>query len=116
MDYSFWQPTYPLHLYTHCIFFSRQINSAAAAAVGLCRPVKIRRQDRDQYFADGGIYFNYPVHCFDGTSSNVFVLCRLRNGFCRCLRSELIKHFAFTDKPRPMPIAGCCHLANSLDG
>jgi len=35
-------------------------------SIGLCRPVKIRRQDRDQLFADGGIFYNYPIHCYDG--------------------------------------------------
>jgi len=39
-------------------------------SVGLCRPVKIRRQDRDQYFADGGIFYNYPIHCYDGKTAH----------------------------------------------
>jgi len=39
---------------------------ALFVCAGLCRPVTIRRQDRDQYFADGGIFYNYPVHCYDG--------------------------------------------------
>jgi arachidonate 5-lipoxygenase len=36
------------------------------AAPGLCQPVKLRRNNRDQWLADGGIFYNFPIHCFDG--------------------------------------------------
>jgi arachidonate 5-lipoxygenase len=37
------------------------------ATPGLCSPVKYRLNNvHDQLFADGGIFDNFPIHCFDG--------------------------------------------------
>jgi len=68
------------------------LNCPVCLLVGLCRPVKYRRLDRDQIFADGGIFYNYPVHCYDGKlirTAHYYILlvvtCICRN----CLYSSL---------------------------
>ncbi|KAK2147793.1 hypothetical protein LSH36_535g01018 [Paralvinella palmiformis] len=38
----------------------------ALTTPGLVQPVKYRLDDYKEYFADGGILCNYPIHCFDG--------------------------------------------------
>jgi len=53
----FWQPAYPLHLYTH-VFFSWQINSADAWAER-SKPTSITTIQHDEFYQ---IYNNYSTH------------------------------------------------------